>query len=85
MIKKILLIKKKSCGFCSKVVQPTKEICESRGIEFEVKYKHELPKAIIPGIYPYWYIFNEDNEAIWNYHDDMDCSLEEALDEIEKG
>ena len=83
-IKKLLLIKKTNCKFCDDVVEPTKELCENRGYEFEVKYKHELPKSIIPGLYPYWYIFNENNEAIWNYHNDMDCSLEEALDEIEE-
>jgi hypothetical protein len=83
-ISKILLIKKEGCEFCCEVLSPTKNLCEDRGYEFEFKMKHELPKALIPGIYPYWYIFNENNEAIWHYHPDIEGSLEEALDEIEK-
>ena len=83
-IKKLLLIKKKGCGFCDEVLEHTQQLCSKRGYELDVKYKHELPKELIPGVYPYWYIFNENSEAIWHYHPDLDGSLEEALDEIEK-
>ena len=83
-ISKILLVKKKGCGFCDEVLEPTQQICNNSSIQLDVKYKEELPKELHPGIYPYWYIFDETGHALWHYHQDMEGSFKEAIDEIQK-
>ena len=83
-ISKILLVKKRGCGLCNTVTPRTKEVCKELQIPLELKYKSELPKELHPGIYPYWYIFNETGHAIWHYHADLEGSFREAIDEIQK-
>ena len=83
-ISKILLVKKKGCGLCVSVKKPTRKLCNELQIPLEIKNKEDLPKELHPGIYPYWYIFDETGHALWHYHADMDGSFKEAIDEIQK-
>lgn len=77
----ILLIKKEGCDFCNEVVEPTKKLCAQKGISLDIKMKDEVPKYMIKGAYPFWWI--GDGKDVWGFHPDMEGSIEDLIDQIE--
>lgn len=78
----ILLIKKEGCGFCDEVTEPTIKLANERGMACDIKMKHELPDYMIKGVYPFWWV--GDGKDVWGFHGDMEGSIEQFIDGIEK-
>lgn len=80
-LKHILLIKKEGCEFCDRVTEPTIKLANERGMHCDIKMKHEVPKHMIKGVYPFWWL--SDGKDVWGFHADMEGSIEQFIDSIE--